>query len=97
MAELPVLAAAAGLVALLCRQAWRERLGLWWWPALATVLVLVLPPLLAGTASSFARYAMVAFPLYWVLARMPLPAVLAVEVPVCIAWTAFATTGHLTP
>lgn len=91
VAELPVIVGVGVLVALLFR------LGRWRTPAVVTALALALPPILAGTASSFARYAMVAVPLYWPLRRWPLWAVLAVEVPVCLAWTAFATTGHLTP
>ena len=91
VAELPVVAVVLVLVLLVAREP-RWRAG-----AVAVSAVLVFPPLLAGTVSSFARYAMVAFPAYWPLRRVPLWAVLAVEVPVCVVWTAFAATGHLTP
>lgn len=91
LAEVPVLIVVVALVVLLGRSPrWRR-------PALATAAALLLPPLLAGTISSFARYAMVAFPIYWPLRRFALPAILAVEVPVAIVWTAFSATGHLTP
>jgi mannosyltransferase PIG-V len=91
VAELPVLLGVAALLVLLGRERhWRA-------PALATSLSLLVAPIGAGTVSSFARYAMVAFPIYWPLRRWPLLAVLAVEVPVAVAWTVFATTAHLTP
>jgi hypothetical protein len=91
VAELPVLAAVLGLVVLLTQERrWRA-------PALVTTLVLLAAPLAAGTVSSFARYAMVAFPVYWPLRRWPLLAVLAVEVPIALVWTVFTTTAHLTP
>lgn len=91
VAELPVLLGVLALLVLLARQkTWRG-------PALATSISLLVAPIAAGTVSSFARYAMVAFPIYWPLRRWPLLLVLGVEAPVAVAWTVFATTGHLTP
>ena len=91
VAELPILVAVVALLVLLARESrWRA-------PALATALALLVAPVAAGTVSSFARYSMVAFPIYWPLRRRPLALVLAVEIPVSLVWTVFATTGHLTP
>jgi len=91
VAELPILVGVVALLVLLARDPrWRP-------PALATTLSLLAAPLAAGTVSSFARYSMVAFPIYWPLRRWPLALVLAVEAPIAIAWTVFASTGHLTP
>ncbi|HEX6488911.1 MAG TPA: mannosyltransferase family protein [Candidatus Dormibacteraeota bacterium] len=90
LAEIPVFIAAVVLAIAAGRE---ER---WRGPAIATSVALLVPPVLAGTISSFARYAMVAFPLYWPL-RVQLLPLLLVEAPVAIAWTVFATTGHLTP
>ncbi len=91
VAELPVLLGVLGLLVQLTRERrWRA-------PALATALTLLVAPMAAGTVSSFARYAMVAFPIYWPLRRWSPVLVLAIEVPVAIVWTVFASTGHLTP
>ena len=92
VAELPVLLGVAALLVLLARdrRPWRA-------PALATAHALLAAPVAAGTVSSFARDSMVAFPVYWPLRRWAVPLALAVEVPVAIVWTVFASTGHLTP
>ena len=64
---------------------------------MTTVISLLAPPVAAGTIASFARYAMVAFPIYWPLRRLPGWLVLAVEAPIAVIWTVFTTTARLTP
>lgn len=85
-------------VGLLAYRLWRmDHLREWRLAALAAVVALLVPPLLAGTLSSFGRYAMVAFPLFWVVSRMRLGRLAAAGIPAALAFTVVAGTGRLTP
>jgi len=95
--ELVGLAFLAG-VALLAWQLWRlESLGPWRAAAMALVVAMLLPPIASGTLSSFGRYAMAAFPLFWAAARTRLAPVAAAGIPASLALTMAAGTGRLTP
>lgn len=85
-------------VALLAWRLWRmHQLREWRLPALLVVIALLAPPLAAGTLSSFGRYAMVAFPLFWAASRLRLAPLAAAGIPAALVFTAVAGTGRLTP
>jgi hypothetical protein len=85
-------------VLLLAWRLWRmEQLSEWRLPALLAVVALLMPALVTGTLSSFGRYAMVAFPLFWAVQRMRLGRLAAAGIPAALAFTVVAGTGRLTP
>ncbi len=85
-------------VALLAWRLWRMGgLREWRLPALVAVVALLAPALMSGTLSSFGRYAMVAFPLFWVVSRMRLGRLAAAGIPASLVFTMVAGTGRLTP
>jgi hypothetical protein len=85
-------------VALLAWRLWQmEQLREWRLPAVVAVVALLTPALLTGTLSSFGRYAMVAFPLFWAAQRMRLRHLAAAGIPAALAFTVVAGTGRLTP
>lgn len=88
------------LVVAMAGAAWlwtRRELGVWRLAGPVAVLALLAAPLASGSLASFGRYAMVAFPLYWSLQRLPAPLLLAVGLPATFAYTVLAGTGRLTP
>jgi len=77
---------------------WRRReLGRWRSAGPATIGALLLAPLASGSLASFGRYAMVAFPVYWALQRVPAPLLVMVGAPATLACTVLIATGRLTP
>ena len=95
--QLAGLAMLAG-VGLLCWRLWHmAELRRWRLPALLTVGALLAPALLSGTLSSFGRYAMVAFPLFWVVQRMNLARLAPAAVTAALAFTLAAGSGRMTP
>ena len=75
----------------------RRDLGAWRLAGPVTVVALLVAPLASGSLSSFGRYTMVAFPVYWSLQRLPAPLLLALGLPATLAYTVLAGTGRLTP
>ncbi len=69
----------------------------WRAPALALAAGLMGLPLLSGTLSSFARYAMVVFPIYWIAQRAPSWLLWAIGLPVAAAVTTWMATARMTP
>lgn len=67
------------------------------WPSALTVAGLVLPALVGGALASFGRYAMVAFPLFWVLQRLPGWALAVILGPSALVITVLAGSGRLAP
>ena len=85
-------------VVLLAWRLWRmDQLREWRLPALLAVVALLAPALVTGTLSSFGRYAMVAFPLFWAVSKMRLSVLAAAGIPAALAFTVVAGTGRLTP
>ncbi len=88
---LPALVLVVALIVVLVREPrWRAA-------SLAVVAGFLGPVFAAGTLFSFARYAMVAFPLFWALQRAPTRFLVAAGVPAALIVTALAGNGRLTP
>ena len=74
-----------------------RRLGQFRAPAIATVVGFLAPALAAGAIYSIGRYAMVAFPIFWSLQRLPNRVLVLILGPACVLVAAFAGSGRLTP
>lgn len=66
-------------------------------PSIAVVAGLLAPVLAAGAIYSIGRYAMVAFPIYWSLQRLPTLLLAAVLLPASMVIAALVGSGRLTP
>lgn len=95
--QLVGLAVLAGVV-LAAARLWRmQELRQWRLAGVLTVAALLAPALLSGTLSSFGRYAMVAFPLFWAIQRMDLSRLAPAAIPAALAFTVASGSGRLTP